>query len=69
MIYAHFPGGHRRDFHQKLSRFIKPGGYLILEGFSASARISAKKSTIGRTRDSEMLYDLEELKKILKILR
>lgn len=63
MIYAHFPG-YRRDFHQKLNRFLKPGGYLILEGFSKlQQEYQQRNPQSGGPRDSEMLYDLEELKK------
>ena len=64
MIYAHFPGESRRAFHRKLSGFLKPGGYLILEGFSKlQQEYQQRNPQSGGPRDYEMLYDLEELKK------
>ncbi|WP_449397616.1 hypothetical protein [Chryseobacterium wanjuense] len=70
MIYAHFSRGLRRTFHRKLCEFLNPGGYLILEGFSKlQQEYQQRNPQSGGPRDSEMLYDLEELKKILKILR
>ena len=64
LIYAHFPIDHRRDFHQKLTQLVKPGGYLILEGFSKlQQEYQQRDPQSGGPRDSEMLYDLEELKR------
>ena len=34
LIYAHFAPGQRQANHKKLSGFLKPGGTIILEGFS-----------------------------------
>ncbi|UOU97214.1 class I SAM-dependent methyltransferase [Chryseobacterium daecheongense] len=64
MIYTHFSGGLRRTFHRKLCEFLKPGGYLILEGFSKlQQEYQQRNPQSGGPRDSEMLYDLEELKR------
>lgn len=64
LIYAHFPGEFRREFHQKLAKFLKPGGVLILEGFSKNQeKIQRENPKAGGPRLPEMLWDLEELKK------
>ncbi|MBN9293205.1 MAG: class I SAM-dependent methyltransferase [Flavobacteriia bacterium] len=63
LIYAHFPGKKRREYHQKLAYFLKPGGTLIIEGFSKKHSIFQKEnSDAGGPGDPEMLYSLEELK-------
>lgn len=33
LIYAHLPQAEREKFHRGVSSLLKPGGYLILEGF------------------------------------
>ena len=64
LIFAHFPGENRRFYHRKLSSFLKPGGYLIIEGFSKEhATFQQLNPKSGGPRDQVMLYDMEELKK------
>ena len=63
LIFAHFPGENRRFYHRKLSSFLKPGGYLIIEGFSKEhATFQQLNPKSGGPRDQVMLYDMEELK-------
>lgn len=63
LIFAHFPGEDRRIEHGKLSRFLKPGGHLIIIGFSKKqATFQQLNPKSGGPRDVGMLYDLEELK-------
>lgn len=63
LIYAHFPEGKRREYHQKLISYLKKGGYLIIEGFSKKHTANQKLNpNAGGPRDIGMLYDLEELK-------
>jgi len=33
LIFAHMPEGSRREYHQKMLKYLKPGGIIILEGF------------------------------------
>ncbi len=58
LVYIHLPKYLRRAWHRKLINSLKPGGNLILEGFS--------KSQLGKTsggpKDLSMLFDLQELK-------
>lgn len=63
LIYAHFPGERRREYHQKLASFLKQNGVLILEGFSKQhAEMQEKNPAAGGPKDLAMLYDLEDLK-------
>ena len=34
LIYAHVPEAKRQEYHRIISEYLKPGGVLILEGFS-----------------------------------
>ncbi|HKL32551.1 MAG TPA: class I SAM-dependent methyltransferase [Tangfeifania sp.] len=58
LIYAHMHPLKRKEYHQKLASFIKPGGTLILEGFSKQ-QIENKT---GGPRNVEMLFSEEELR-------
>ena len=57
LIFAHVPKEKRQEYHRKLVRYLKPGGTLILEGFS--------KAQIGRDsggpKDPDMLFSKAEL--------
>ena len=57
LIYAHVPASDRKAYYQKCVKWLKPGGTLILEGFS-------KKQlglNSGGPKSLEMLFSLEEL--------
>ena len=57
LIYAHQPPNVRKKYHQKLLRWLKPGGKVLLEGFS--------KAQLGKPSGGppvlEMLFSKEEL--------
>ena len=57
LIFAHMHPAKRKEYHQKLISFLKPGGTLILEGFS-KRQIS---NNTGGPRDVEMLFSKDEL--------
>ena len=57
LIFAHTHPLKRTEIHQKLISFLKPGGTLILEGFSKN-QISYNS---GGPRDIDMLFSKEEL--------
>lgn len=58
LIYTHMPPDKRTVYHQKLASFLKPGGYLILEGFSKNQL----QYNSGGPKDYGMLFSVEELK-------
>lgn len=58
LTYAHMPGNVRKKVHQKLASFLKPGGSLILEGFSKEQI----NTDTGGPKDISFLFDENELK-------
>lgn len=63
LVFAHFSLANRKEYHQKLASFLKKGGKLVIEGFSKEhQKFQQENPTAGGPRNSEMLYDLEELK-------
>jgi len=63
-IYAHVPGNMRQPMHQKMIRFLKPGGVVILEGFSKQ---QLEKQT-GGPKNIDFLFSREELQDDFKSL-
>jgi hypothetical protein len=57
LIFAHMNSANREDYHKKLISFLKPGGTLILEGFSKN-QINNKT---GGPRDINMLFSEKEM--------
>ena len=58
LIFAHMHPQKRNEYHQKLMTFLKPGGVLILEGFSKKQM----NNTTGGPQNIEMLFSKEEMK-------
>ncbi|MDO8951488.1 MAG: class I SAM-dependent methyltransferase, partial [Draconibacterium sp.] len=57
LIFAHTHPLKRTEVHHKLTSYLKPGGILILEGFSKN-QISYNS---GGPRDIDMLFSKEEM--------
>ena len=57
LIYTHMLPHNRSEYHKKLTSFLKPGGILILEGFSKE---QINQNT-GGPRNVDMLFSKEEL--------
>ncbi len=63
LIYAHFPPQLRQKFHRKLSTYLKPGGIIILEGFSKNNHsIKKAKGVNNGPSNIEMLYTINMIK-------
>ncbi|REE83368.1 methyltransferase family protein [Lutibacter oceani] len=63
LIYAHFSPSLKSEYHKKISRYLKKGGILILEGFSKEQlKINEEKNTELGPKNLEMLFSLEEIK-------
>lgn len=58
LTFCHMPLSKREDIHKKLISFLKPGGKLILEGFSKDQI----NNNTGGPRDVEMLFSEKELR-------
>lgn len=57
LIFAHMPPSKREAYHKKLVSYLKPGGKLILEGFSKEQIYN----DTGGPKDIDMLFSEEEL--------
>lgn len=57
LIFAHMHPLKRTEYHKKLTKYLKPGGTLLLEGFSKK---QIKKNT-GGPQNVDMLFSAEEL--------
>ncbi len=64
LVFAHINPVKREEYHKKLLSFLKPGGMLILEGFSKN-QINNKS---GGPRDIEMLSSKKEMEKDFGLL-
>jgi 2-polyprenyl-3-methyl-5-hydroxy-6-metoxy-1,4-benzoquinol methylase len=65
LIFAHFHPFERSYFHNKLLSYLKPGGTIILEGFSKKQM----QFNSGGPRNTEMLFSKEEIKNDFKSLQ
>lgn len=62
-IYAHFPINIRSQYHKLLSKYLRKGGLLILEGFDKKHfNYRLKNPNVGGPTDLEGLFSVEELK-------
>ncbi|HDR50454.1 MAG TPA: class I SAM-dependent methyltransferase [Mariniphaga anaerophila] len=57
LIFAHFHPLKRKEYHQKLISFLKPGGTFIIEGFSKKQM----QFNSGGPRNIEMLFSKQEI--------
>jgi ubiquinone/menaquinone biosynthesis C-methylase UbiE len=55
LIYAHFPETIRKSVHEKIVRWLKPGGLVVLEAFNPKQL----NNTSGGPKDLSMLYTKE----------
>lgn len=63
LIFSHLPPQLRPGFHQEIARLIKPGGIVILEGFSKNnLPLRQANPNIGGPNKIEMLFSEEEIK-------
>lgn len=64
LVFAHFPTDLRADFHRKASEMLRPGGSLILEGFSKEQLAYSS----GGPKNEGMLFSIAELKQEFRLL-
>jgi 2-polyprenyl-3-methyl-5-hydroxy-6-metoxy-1,4-benzoquinol methylase len=55
LIYAHFPETIRKSVHEKIIKWLKPGGIVVLEAFNPNQL----NNTSGGPKDLSMLYTKE----------
>lgn len=62
LIYAHFPQQMRTKYHQKLTTFLRPDGYIVLEAFSKNnLQYLEKNPKIGGPKNPEQLFSTDEI--------
>jgi hypothetical protein len=62
LVYAHFPASNRKAYHEKLAGYLRPGGLLLVEGFSKQhLQYQAVNDKAGGPKDPSMLFSKEEL--------
>lgn len=60
LIFAHLPSSKQTEWHTQLAEFVKPNGYVILEGFSATNLEYHKTNpNIGGPQNVDMLFTKE----------
>jgi len=64
LVFLHLPPETRQKMHRKLIKFLKPGGYFLMEAFS---RKQAQYNT-GGPKNVSLLYNGQELIEDLKSL-
>lgn len=63
LVFAHFPPPLVNLYHKSISNLVKPGGHVILEGFSkAHLELQKLNPKVGGPRNPEMLYSLKQFK-------
>lgn len=63
LIFAHFPPNVRSAYHAKAISWLKPGGWVILEGFSKDhLSYNSVNPRAGGPRDEAFLFSESELK-------
>lgn len=62
MIYSHFPADIKFVANNKLTEFLKIGGYLIFELFSKKQIEYQKEHKSGGPNNIDMLYSVQEIK-------
>jgi ubiquinone/menaquinone biosynthesis C-methylase UbiE len=62
LVFAHFPVAKRQAFHKKLGALVKPGGHVILVGFSKKhLAFNAVNESAGGPKDESMLFSVAEI--------
>jgi SAM-dependent methyltransferase len=64
LIFAHFPPHLLSNYHKKIAELIRPGGLIILEGFSKNHLTFQKENPqAGGPKQEEMLFSKESIRK------
>lgn len=62
LIYVHFPDSIRTQNHTQLTAFLKPGGQVILEGFSTQhLQYQKLNPSVGGPKMPKQLYSIEKI--------
>jgi cyclopropane fatty-acyl-phospholipid synthase-like methyltransferase len=63
LIYAHFAPEKKATYHQKVDELLKPGGLVLLEGFSKNhLKFNRNNPEVGGPKDAAFLLSTEEIR-------
>ncbi|MFT5480084.1 MAG: hypothetical protein ACI9NN_001046 [Bacteroidia bacterium] len=63
LIFAHFPPDLLSIYHKKIAEMVKPGGLIILEGFSKNhSEYQKKHPNIGGPKNKDILFSKEMIR-------
>ena len=63
LTYVHMPSEPRKKLHKHLSRFLKPGGLIILEGFSKdNINYTPKGKASNGPKDPDFLFTNDDIR-------
>ena len=63
LIYAHFPGDIKSQYHKMLDKYLRKNGLIIFEAFSKKhIDYIAKNEKVGGPTDINMLFSTDELR-------
>lgn len=67
LISVHFEKNIKTEMHQRLNKYLKQGGYIILEAYSKEHReINKKNPEVGGPPNADQMYSIEEIKNDFK---
>jgi cyclopropane fatty-acyl-phospholipid synthase-like methyltransferase len=61
-IYLHFPAAVRPEMHRRMAEALKPGGLVLLEGYTPRQLAHRAAGSVGGPPDATMLFDPETLR-------
>ena len=69
LIFAHFPADIRQDYYNKMIQLLKPGGLVVLEGFSTNQLEWEKKNpNAGGPDNIDLLFSISAVKREFAML-
>lgn len=60
-IYLHWPEELRTEMHERMLNALKPGGIMILEGYSRRQLVYRAAGSVGGPGDPDMLFEPEDI--------
>jgi SAM-dependent methyltransferase len=61
-IYVHFPAADRAAMHRAMFQALRPGGHIVLEGYTPRQLAHRERGTTGGPADPAMLFEPEQLR-------
>lgn len=64
-IYLHFPAAVRSQMHRRMAEALRPGGLLLLEGYTPRQLAHRAAGSVGGPPDATMLFEPDALRQDL----